>query len=148
MPYLPPGGLSPASAFDIEGQAEQATPPAILAPCINPTTGQFESVFRSRPVADAFAIEALRVERGSGASVRDLGQSFRELRNVEDGMPEMVETHCREAFAAAEAAGAARLDTVEVEVDDADGAQVSVSLTYRDGLAQQGSPPRRLVFSL
>jgi hypothetical protein len=148
MPYLPPGGVSPASAFDVEGQAEQTAPPAILAPMINPTTGQFESIFRSRPLADAFAIEAIRVERGTGASVRDLGQRFRELRYVEDGMPEMVESYCREAFAAAEAAGVARIVSVAVEVDDVDPAQVSAALEYGDGLAAAGTPPRRLVFSL
>jgi hypothetical protein len=146
MPYLPPGGLSPASAFDVEGQAEQAAPPAILAPMIDPTTGQFESVFRSRPLADAFAIEAIRVERGSGASVRDLGQRYRELRNVEDGMTEMLESYTREAFAAAEAAGVARLVGVLVEVDAVDPAQVSMTAEYRDGLALPEAPSRQLVF--
>ncbi len=147
MPYLPPGGLSPASAFDVEGQAEQTLPPAILAPCIHPVTGEFESIFRSRPLADAFAIEAIRVERGSGASVRDLGQSFRQLRHVEDGLSELIDSDCREAFADAEAAGVARLVSVAVEVDAVDPAQVSVALEYRDALAPAGSEPRRLVFS-
>ena len=148
MPYLPPGGVSPASAFDVEGVAEQPKPPAILAPWINPTTGEIESLVRSRPVADSMAIEAIRIERGSGASVRDLGHRYREIRNVEDGIAELVESTSREAFAAGEASGAVRLERVTATVDDGDSAQVNVVLEYRDRLAPSSKPLGRLAFTL
>jgi hypothetical protein len=147
MPSLPPGGLTPASAYDIQGQAEQAQPAAILAPVIDPVTGDFGSVFRSASLADAFAVEALRVQRGSGASVRDLGNRFSEITHVEDGITELIESMALEAFGDAERAGVAQLVAVTVEADRVDPSQTSTVVDFRDLLAPPGRQQRRLVLS-
>ena len=147
MPVLPPGGLTPASAYDIEGQAVQELPAVILAPVIDPVTGDFGSIFRSARLADAFAIEALRVQRGSGASVRDLGNRYAEITHVEDGIAELVESMTFEAFRDAEQAGVAQLVAVTVGPDPVDPSQTATVVEFRDLLAPPGSPTRRLVFS-
>lgn len=146
MPSIPPGGLSPASAFSAPALGVQAPPPAILADRINPQTGDFESLFVGRPLADAFAIEALRVQRGTGAAVRDLGHRFRELTHVEDDSPELIESMSSEAFADAANAGVARLVQVTVSVDPADPAQEQTVIEFRDLLAPADTAARRLVF--
>lgn len=140
---IPPGGLYAADDDDVPARA----PVAMLAPRINPLTGDFESLFRGRPLADAFAIEAIRVQRGTGAAVRGLGNRYREITHVEDDSPEIIESMTFEAFEAAEAAGVARLVSVTAQVDDGDPSQLSTVIEYRDLLAPQGAPTRRLVFS-
>ncbi len=100
-----------------------------------------------RGLADAFAIEALRVQRGTGAAVRDLGNRYREVTHVEDDSPEIIESMTAEAFEAAESAGVARLVAVTAEKDAGDPSQISTTIEYRDLLAPPGSAPRRLVFS-
>jgi hypothetical protein len=146
MPSIPPGGISPASAPTTFELARQAAPPAILADRINPQTGDFESLFVGRSLADAFAIEALRVQRGTGAAVRDLGNRFRELSHVEDDAAELIESMTIEAFAAAADAGVARLVQVTVGVDAGDGSALETVVEYRDLLAPAGAAARRLVF--
>jgi len=146
MPTAPPAGLSPASDPVVDDLGTQAPPPAILADRINPVTGDFESLFRGRPLADAFAIEALRVQRGTGAAVRDLGNRFRELTHVEDDAPELIESMTAEAFAAAEQAGVARLMQVVVAADPVDPAQLETRIEYRALLEPGEAALRRLVF--
>jgi hypothetical protein len=146
MPSMPPGGLSPASSPETAELGRQEPPPAILADRINPLTGDFESLFLGRSLADAFAIEALRVQRATGAAVRDLGNRFREITHVEDDAPELIESMAREAFGDAENAGVARLVQVTVETDPGDPAQLSTVIEYRDLLAPPDLAPRRLVF--
>jgi hypothetical protein len=146
MPFIPPAGLSPASAPSVEDIARQVPPPAILADKIDPLTGDFASLFVGRSLADAFAIEALRVQRATGAAVRDLGNRFREITHVEDDAPELVESMAFEAFRDAENAGVARLVQVTVATDPGDPAQLATVVEYRDLLAPPDSAPRRLVF--
>jgi hypothetical protein len=147
MPSLPPASTSPASAFEIADIIEQKAPPVILADMIDPVTGDFASLTRGRPLADAFAIEALRVQRGTGAAVRDSGNRFREVRNVESNAVEVIESMAREAFTDAERAGVAELSDVSVEVDELDTAQVNTVIEYRDLLAPRDDQTRRLIFS-
>ena len=142
----PPAGLSPASDPVIDDLAVQEPPPAILADRINPVTGDFESLFLGRPLADACAIEALRGQRGTGAAVRDLGNRFRELTHVEDDAPELIESMTLEAFAAAEQAGVARLAQVLVSVDPVDPSQLETTVEYRALLEPRETAVRRLVF--
>jgi len=146
MPLIPPAGVSPASSPELGAIARQEPPTAILADRIDPYTGDFASLFASRPLADAFAIEALTVQRGTGAAVRDLGNRFREVSHVEPASIQIIESMVGEAFAAAEQAGVARLTRVAVEVDDTDPAQLATVIEYRDLLAPPETAGRRLVF--
>lgn len=146
MPSIPPGGTSPAAAFDVQAFAVQIAPAAILADSIDPITGDYTSLVQGRPLADAYAIEALRVQRGTGAAVRDQGNRYRELTHVDDEAIELVESMTREAFADAEQAGVARLVRVVAEADESDPAQINTYLEFRDLLAPADAPVRRLVF--
>jgi hypothetical protein len=147
MPSLPPASTSPASAYELVDIVEHRAPPAILADMIDPVTGEYLSLTKSRPLADAFAIEALRVQRGSGAAVRDTGNRFHELRNVESNATEIIASMADEAFADAARAGVAELVDVTVEVDAADGSQTNTVIEYRDLLAPRDQQTRKVIFS-
>jgi len=147
MSSIPPAGITPAAAFTPRVYTAQEGPPAILADAVDPATGDLASLLFGLPLADAFAIEALRLQRGTGAAARDTGNRFRELTHIESDAIEVVESMARQAFEPAELAGVARLERVSVKVDDADPGQVNVALEYRDLLAPRDAPPRRLVFS-
>jgi hypothetical protein len=142
---IPPAGTSPASAYDIIAHAVQEQPPAILADRIDPLTGEFESLVSGRGLADAMVIEAVRVQRGTGASVREEGNRFREVGYVDTTNAEVVESMTREALRPAEEAGVLRLVSVTVEPDAEDGSQLDTVIEYRDLLAPEKSQTRRLV---
>jgi len=148
MPSIPPAGISPAAAYGIIGYAVQEPPPAILADKIDPYTGDFETLLEGRGLADAFAIEAIRIQRGTGAAVRDVGNRYRQVSHVEDGNALVIESMTREAFEAAEQAGLVRVVSVRTEPDEADPGQLNTLIEYRDLLAPKAEPTRRLVFAL
>jgi hypothetical protein len=141
----PPAGTGPASAYGVITPPSTAGVPAILADEIDAVTGDYSSLLRSRPLADAFAIEALSVERGTGAAVRELGHRLRTLRNVEAGTVDLAESLAREALAPAEDAGVLEVVRVLAETDGSDPTELNFYLEYRDLLAP-GQPVRRLVF--
>lgn len=143
---VPPAGISPASAFVITDYPVQLPPAAILADAIDPATGDFASLVEGRGLADAMLIEALRIERGTGAAVRDVGHRFREITHVDGTGLQVIESMAREAAAPAERAGVARVIRVSVEVNAGDPAQLDTFLEYRDLLAPPDAPTRRLVF--
>lgn len=147
MPALPPAGTTPASAFELVDQIEDKGPPVILADAIDPVTGEFLSLTKSARLADAFAVEALRVQRGTGAAARDVGNRYRELTHVEEDAVEQLLSMTREAFEPAEQAGVAELVRVQVKADDGDPSTLFVYIDYRDLLAPEASSERRLVFS-
>ncbi len=147
MSSIPGAGTSPASAFEIVDYVEPLPPPAILADKIDPFTGEFESLTEGRGLADAFAIEAFRIQRGTGAAARDLGNRFRALTHVDDAGPQLIESMAREAFREGEIAGVLRLERVQAEADESDSSQQNVSIEYRDLLVSRDAPKRRLVFS-
>ena len=143
----PPASTSPASAYELAEIIARKAPPVILADKIDPVTGEFESLVEGRGLADAFAIEAIRVQRGTGASVRDTGNRFRRLRHIESNAPELIESMVREAFADGERAGVVQLVNVTVERDADDSAQVNTVIEYRDLLAPRDDQMRRLIFT-
>jgi len=147
MPASPPAGISPASAYELFGFARQVEPPLILADAIDPATGDLASLLEGASLADAFAIEAVRIQRGTGAAVRDVGNRYHELTHVEATMAGLVESLTIEAFADAERAGVAALVGVTIEVDDADPAQVNTVIEYRDMLAAEPGETQRLILS-
>jgi hypothetical protein len=147
MPSSPPAGTSPASAYDIQGIAEAEPPPAILADAIDPYTGEYTSLISGLGLADAFVIEAIRVQRGTGAAVRDTGNRYREMDTVDEGAAELADSLTREALAPAVEAGVLAIVDVAAEPDASDGSQLNVTIEYRDLLAPRAQPVRRLVFS-
>lgn len=143
---VPPAGTSPASAYEIVSYASPEPPPAILADKIDPYTGEYESLLEGRALADAFAIEAFRIQRATGAATRDVGNRYRELSHVEDSNAEQLESMTQEAFAAGEEAGVLRLERVMIEADKSDPSQQNTVIEYRDLLAPADNAKRRLVF--
>ncbi len=148
MPSIPPAGVTPLSAFSQPSVAPQVAPPAILADSIDPQTGDFASLVESAELADAFALDALLIERATGAVVRDFGNRYREITHVEPDAALVIDSMTRQAFADAERAGVARLERTAIEQDAGDPSQLNVVVEYRDLLAPRDSAKRRLVYPL
>ena len=144
---VPPAGTSPASAYDVVDYPEQLPPEAILADAIDPITGDYSSLITGDGLADAMMIEAILIQRGTGAAARDVGNRFRELTHIEPAVSVLVESMAREAVLPAEEAGVVRLVRVASEPNLDDPAQLDTFLEYRDLLAPADAPVRRLVFS-
>lgn len=144
MPALPPAGTGPASAFGVTGTISQPVPPTILADAIDPRTGEYLSLTASANLADSFAVEALRVQRRTGAAVRELGNRFRELTHVDDESASRLDSLTREAFADGERAGVLEFLRIETGVDPSDGSTLCAFAVYRDLLAPSSAEPRRL----
>lgn len=142
MPSVPAAGTSPASAYELQDYAPQLPPPAILADLIDPVTGDFASLTRSANLADAFLIEAVRIERGSGAAVRDLGNRFREITHVDGSGPEVVESMARQALEPAREAGVVQLVRVTVTPNADDPSELDTVIEYRDLLAPRDAENR------
>jgi hypothetical protein len=147
MPSIPPAGITPASAFVEATYPPQEPPAAILADRINPLTGEFESLLEGSSLADSMLIQALRVQRGSGAAVRDVGNRFREVSHIDGLGLEVITSMAREAAAHAERAGVVRVVRVTIEPDESDPSQLNTMVEYKDLLAPTDAPTRRLVFS-
>jgi hypothetical protein len=147
MPSIPPAGITPASAFVVASYPPQEPPTAILADRINPLTGEFESLLEGRGLADAMLIQALRVQRGTGAAVRDVGNRFREITHIDGRGLEVITSMVREAAGHAERAGVVRVVRVTVEPDASDPSELNAAVEYKDLLAPADAPTRRLVFS-
>jgi hypothetical protein len=142
MPSVPSAGTSPASAYELQDYEPQLPPPAILADLIDPLTGEYDSVLRSANLADAMVIEAVRIERGSGAAVRDLGNRFAEITHVDGSGPEVVESMARQALEPAREAGVVELVRVKVTPNAEDPSELDTVLEYRDLLAARDAENR------
>jgi hypothetical protein len=147
MSYIPPGGVTPASAFVEQRHARTAPPVAILADAIDPRTGEYLSLTRGATIADGLVVQLLRTERGTGAAVLEFGHRLRELRHVTSESPELVESMVREALAPAIEAGVVRFDRVEAAVAPGDATQVNTGIRYVDLLAPRRSEARRFTFT-
>ncbi len=145
MPSVPPAGTSPASAYELQEYVPQLPPPAILADMIDPLTGEYASLTASANLADAFVIEAVRIERGSGAAVRDLGHRFREITHVDGSGPQVVDSMARQALEPARQAGVVQLVRVSVSPNAEDPAELDTLLEYRDLLAPRDEETRSFV---
>jgi hypothetical protein len=142
MPSVPPAGSSPASAYVIQDYAPQLPPPAILADLIDPLTGEYASLLMSANLADAMVIEAVRIQRGSGAAARDLGNRFGEITHVDGSGPEVVESMARQALEPAREAGVVQLVRVTVTPNAEDPSELDTVIHYRDLLAPRDEEAR------
>lgn len=147
MSSIPFAGISPASAFEIIGQAESEPPPAIVADMIDPATGDFLSVVDSATIADGLVVHLMRTQRGSGAAVLEFGQRFREIRHVTSDSPELAESMVREALQPAVDAGVVRFEQIEGQVDPGDSTQINAGFEYTDLLAPPRNAARSFTFS-
>ena len=128
----PPPASTPASAFTEQVAAEQQVAPAILADKIDPDTGDFLSIVEGWGIVDGAVIHAMRVERGTGASVRETGNRFKTVRHVEEQNAELLESLAEEALRPLIDQGMARLDGFAAETEEGDGTQQNTELQYVD----------------
>lgn len=147
MPSIPPASFSPASAFELVGQAAQQDPVAILADLIDPDTGDFEAIDESATIADGLVVQLLRVQRDSGAAVLGFGQRFREVRNVDTGTPELVDSLAREALQPARDAGIVEFQSLSSAVNPSDPTQTDTTIEYLDLLAPKKDSQQKLTFT-
>lgn len=96
MPLIiPPAGLSPAGLFVAQTFVDPTKPPGILADAIDPTTGEYLSISKGMDPIDAQMILALSVKRASGASVSEDGQTFFEIKKIDESTPSLIEARTR-----------------------------------------------------
>ena len=88
-------GVSPAGFFVAQTFADPGLPPGILADPIDPLTHEYRSIRMGMDPIDAQVLVALKVVRGSGASVQDDGQDFGEIENVDDQTSSLIEAKTR-----------------------------------------------------
>lgn len=84
MSEIPPAGVSAASFFTPVEFSDPAKPPAILADKLDTSNGEFASLLGGRDPIDAAIAYHFRVERGSGASVTDVGQRFADIKKNDE----------------------------------------------------------------
>ena len=98
-PIIPPPGMPPPA---ITGGVEligPSKPPAILADDIDPQTGEFRSLLRGVHPVDGMVVFALRTQRGTGASVPDVGSELATLDKVDDAFPQRIKFEIQAALA-------------------------------------------------
>lgn len=144
---IPSGGITPAGSYELNGFEPPRAAPAILADDIDPVTGEFRTLEEGVGIADGMVAFLLRVERGSGASVRSFGQRFRRITHVDSTAPAEFEAEVRRALKPATDSGTLRFEKLSAEVDEIDSTQINLEVTYTDLLAPSRDAERRLTFT-
>jgi hypothetical protein len=98
-PLIPPPGMRPASLTGGVELIGPSKPPAILADDIDPQTGEFRSLLRGVHPVDGMVVVALRTQRGTGASVPDVGGELAKLDKVDDALPQRIKFEIQAALA-------------------------------------------------
>jgi len=96
-------------------QQPLSPPSPLLARKIDPETGDYESLFEGRHPIDDQVIVSLRTIRNSGASVRDTGQRFSNLRKITAGIQTEIRAYIQEAFKRLISNGDIRLVSINFE---------------------------------
>ena len=92
---IPPAGLTPAGFFVAQTFVDPTKPPGILAYARDPKTGEFLSIVKGMDPIDAQVIDALKVKRGSGASVSEDGQTFDDIQKIDESTSTLIESKTR-----------------------------------------------------
>jgi hypothetical protein len=103
--------------------------PTIVADLVDARTGELLSLTESATVADGMVINLLRIRRGSGAAVADLGSGLHTLQHVSSESPTLAASLVREALKPAVDAGVLELVGVTTE---GLGDTLAVRIEYRD----------------
>ncbi len=93
-------GATPLGAYDLRPDPRRLRPVPILAEWVDPDTGDITMLNQTRTPVDGAIIEGLRVDRGSGSAVMDVGQTLRKVRHTDDSslgeIPERARDGVRE----------------------------------------------------
>ena len=87
---IPPAGVSPLGFFAPVEFVGPERPPAILADLIDPKTGDYRSILRGMHPVDSQVLTRVRTRRGTGASVRDIGNLFGTFELVDEHAPQQA----------------------------------------------------------
>lgn len=123
-----PIGALPLGAFREHLASREERPPPILADYVDPNTGRITKLLTSRSPVDGAIIEGLRVERGSGAAVVDVGQSLREIRHTDDASLGEVFGRAQDGVRELERLGLARLQSVKTTLVEPDTVEVEATI--------------------
>lgn len=134
MPFVPPAGVSPVSAF-LLGTA--GVPPgavaAIMADAIDVATGEYLSIERGFDPTDAAFFTAMRTVRGSGSAVENVGQNFADHTHVDAQLEPFMREEVRLASKDLVDSGDLSVTVVSVDPLGPDGAQTYIEF---DNLAR------------
>lgn len=126
MPFVPPAGVSPLSAFLVgTADVDDSDPPVILADAIDVATGEYLSLFRGFDPTDAAILLSFQVRRGSGSAVEDVGQNFADHPRVDEQLESFMREEVRLCTKTVVDRGDAKIDSVTV-TPQGDGADTIV----------------------
>jgi hypothetical protein len=140
---IPAAGLSAAGLFVSQLFVDPTKPPGILADAIDPTTGEYLSISKGMDPIDAQMILALSVKRGSGASVTEDGQTFFEIKKIDESTPALIEARTRSSAKRLTDRGDVAFATLTPFADSASQSG-SVAVQYRN-LRARGPQARTLL---
>ena len=126
---IPPGGVSPASAFRPDTFADPTGPPVILADAFDVARGDFASLLDSYDPVDAAVIFTFATERSSGPAVDGVGHAFRTITHLDDSAPTLFDSLADEALRHLAEAGHVSRQPGDLELAT-DGAELAIE--YRN----------------
>lgn len=133
---IPPAGVSPLGFFAPVEFVGPSKPPAILADYIDPKTGDFASVLRGMHPVDSQVVTRVRTRRGSGASVRDVGNLFHTFELVDEHAPQQAKFEAQRMLDDLVVRGDITIDDVRAaELNPGDG--VALVLFYTNNRTKQ-----------
>lgn len=146
-PIVPPAGISPAALFVPAVFVSPEAPPQILAPQIDPTTGELLSLFEGAPPVVALLIEQLRVVLGSGASVLDSGNTLSTIRYNSDNAPAQLLAAMNQILDPMVSAGQIQVLELDVTAGPEYGDTGEIYARFRDLVTTAGGPGATFTFS-
>ena len=118
--------------------AQLAPPSPLLAEQIDPETGDYISLFDGVDPIEAQVLNALRIRRGSGASVMDVGNRFHLIRKIDETIGKQIDSLTREALGRLIANRDIRYLGIDVEVLDPGNSTVVVKARWQNLRAMDG----------
>jgi hypothetical protein len=115
VPFVPPAGVSPLSAFLLGTAGVQ--PGAVIAMLADPidvATGEYLSIERGFDPTDAAFLNCMRTVRGSGSAVESVGQNFADHTHVDPQLEPFMREEVRLASKDLVDAGDLEIQTVTV----------------------------------
>lgn len=143
MPFIPPAGLTPAGFFVPQTFADPKKPPGVIAPAIDPKTHEFLSIDKGMDPIDSQVLIALTRKRGSGAAVAEHGQSFDEIRKIDDTTAALLESKTRTALKRLTDRGDIVISRLTPEANQ-DGDTANLTVEFQN-LRARGGPVARKV---
>ena len=133
-----PAGAVPLGSFQEFPASRARSPIPILADYIDEVSGDISRLDEGRTPIDGACIEVLRVERGSGPAVREVGHTLREVRHTDPSSLAELKGRLRDGFRRMEKAGLVKVESIEVKTLENAADSVEMSGEIKDlTLAEQ-----------